>query len=108
MQDESYIRITLELAQKRRGNIGADPLAGALIVNSGKIFSASFKESNEGVNCCLTAIRNTKRNLQNSTIYTNIEPGSNQTENLTEEIFITGISQIVIGCYDAGFAGDED
>ena len=86
MQDASYIKIALELAAKGRGIVGAAPLAGVLIVNKEKIISASFNGKESTSNCWLSAIRDSKKEIEGSTLYTNIEPGVKESRLLLDEI----------------------
>lgn len=45
MSHDSFIRRTLELAEKGRGKTGTNPMVGAVLVRDGKIIAEGFHEA---------------------------------------------------------------
>jgi len=105
LQDESYIKIALELAKKGRGIIGSSPLAGVIIVKGRKILSASFNGKKPGSDCFLDAIKEAKDSLEGATLYSNIEPPCWQDnfQELSNLIIDSKIKRIVVGNYNPAY-----
>ena len=74
MHDESYIQIALELAKKGKGFVSPKPLVGALLVKNNKIIGAAYRSSPTDENTELIALKNAKEPVQDSVLYTNLEP----------------------------------
>ena len=100
MHDESYIQIAIELAKKGNGFVSPKPLVGALVVKNDKIIGASFKNSPEDECASVCAIKNSKGSVENSILYTNIEPTlfCEEEKAYIDYIINSKIKKVVIGC----------
>ena len=106
MNDESYIQIALELAKKGKGNVSPQALVGALVVKNNKIIGAAYRSSSIDEGPEIGAIKNSKEPVENSTLYTNLEPcifndnDSENTplqENCVDFIIESKIKRVIIG-----------
>lgn len=102
MNDESYIRLTIELAKKGIGKVSPNPLVGCVIVKDEKIIGAGFHEKFGGNHAEINALNSTKDNLEGSTLYVNLEPCSHygKTPPCVDKIIEKKIRRVVIGTLD--------
>lgn len=102
MTDESYIRLTLELARKGKGKVSPNPLVGAVIVKNNKIIGVGYHEYFGGPHAEINAINNAKEDLEGATLYVNLEPCSHfgKTPPCADEIIKRKFKKVVIGTYD--------
>ena len=102
MNDESYIKLTLELAKKGIGNVSPNPLVGAVIIKNEKIIGAGFHEKFGSNHAEVNAILNAKESVEGSTLYVNLEPCSHfgKTPPCVNKIIESKIKRVVIGSLD--------
>jgi len=102
LTDESYIRLTLELARKGKGRVSPNPLVGAVIVKNGKIIGVGYHEYFGGPHAEINAINNVKEDLEGAELYVNLEPCSHfgKTPPCVDEIIKRKFKRVVIGTYD--------
>jgi diaminohydroxyphosphoribosylaminopyrimidine deaminase / 5-amino-6-(5-phosphoribosylamino)uracil reductase len=102
LTDESYIKITLELAKKGMGKVSPNPLVGCIIIKNDRIIGAGYHQGFGGKHAEINAIESAKENLEGSTIYVNLEPCSHQgkTPPCVEKIIENKIGKVVIGTMD--------
>ena len=100
MLDESYIQITLELAKKGKGIVSPRPLVGAILVKNNKIISAAYRSSPHEESTVIIAIKNSKESIEDSVLYTNIEPCTQCENDLAgiDLLLQSKIKKVVIGC----------
>ena len=76
---EKYMRLAIEEAKKGEGFVNPNPLVGAIIVKDNKILGIGhhkkYGENHAEINAILDA-KNKNNNIENSTIYVNLEPCS--------------------------------
>ena len=102
MDDSFFIRRTLKLAEKGRGNVSPNPMVGSIIVKNGGIISEGFHEKYGENHAEVNAVNNANDNLKDSTLYVNLEPCSHygKTPPCVDTIIKAGISRVVIGDVD--------
>jgi diaminohydroxyphosphoribosylaminopyrimidine deaminase/5-amino-6-(5-phosphoribosylamino)uracil reductase len=102
LTDESYIKLTLELARKGRGNVSPNPMVGAVLVKDDKIIGAGYHEYFGGNHAEVNAISNSRTQLDGATLYVNLEPCSHfgKTPPCVDTIIQNKISRVVIGTLD--------
>ncbi len=102
MTDESYIKLTLEIAKKGIGNVSPNPLVGSVIVKETKIVSAGYHERFGQAHAEINAINNAHESLKGTTLYVNLEPCSHhgKTPPCVDAIIKSGIKRVVIGTLD--------
>lgn len=103
---EKYMRLAIEEAKKGEGFVNPNPLVGAVIVKDDKIlgigYHKKYGENHAEVNAILDA-KNKNNNIENSTIYVNLEPCSHygKTPPCTDAIIKNKIKRVVVGCLDS-------
>jgi diaminohydroxyphosphoribosylaminopyrimidine deaminase/5-amino-6-(5-phosphoribosylamino)uracil reductase len=102
LNDESYIKLALELAKKGKGKVSPNPLVGCVIVKDNTILSAGYHEFYGGPHAEANAINNAKCDLAGSTLYVNLEPCAHygKTPPCVDKIIENKISRVVIGTLD--------
>jgi diaminohydroxyphosphoribosylaminopyrimidine deaminase/5-amino-6-(5-phosphoribosylamino)uracil reductase len=101
--DDSYIKLTLELAAKGKGRVSPNPLVGCVIVKNHQIIGAGYHEFFGGPHAEINALRNPREDVKGATLYVNLEPCSHfgKTPPCTDAIINAGISRVVIGTLDS-------
>lgn len=103
---EKYMRLAIEEAKKGEGFVNPNPLVGAVIVKNDKIlgigYHKKYGENHAEVNAILDA-KNKNNNIENSTIYVNLEPCSHygKTPPCADAIIKNKIKRVVVGCLDS-------
>jgi len=102
LTDESYIKLTLEIAKKGKGKVSPNPLVGAVLVKDDKIIGAGFHKFFGGNHAEIEAINNSKQPVEDSTLYINLEPCSHygKTPPCVNSIIQHRIKKVVIGTLD--------
>ena len=102
MTDESYIRLTIEIAKKGAGSVSPNPLVGAVVVKNERIIGAGFHEKFGGKHAEINAIEKAKENIEGATLYVNLEPCSHygKTPPCVDRIIAEKIKRVVIGTLD--------
>ena len=102
MNDETYIKLCIELAKRAYGYVSPNPLVGCVIIKNNKIIGAGFHQKYGDNHAEVNAINSAKESLNNSTLYVNLEPCNHfgNTPPCTERIIKSGIKRVVIGTID--------
>ncbi len=102
MNDESYIKLAIELAKKGIGKVSPNPLVGCVIVKNNRIIGAGYHEKFGGNHAEINAINNAKENLEGAALYVNLEPCSHhgKTPPCVDQIIEKKISRVVVGTLD--------
>ncbi len=103
MNDETYIKLCIELAKRAVGFVSPNPLVGCVIVKNNKIIGAGFHQKYGDNHAEVNAINSAKESLYNSTLYVNLEPCAHygNTPPCAEQIIKSGIKKVVIGTIDS-------
>lgn len=103
---EKYMRLAIEEAKKGEGFVNPNPLVGAVIVKDGKILGTGYHkkygENHAEINAILDA-KKKNNNIENATIYINLEPCSHygKTPPCADAIIKNKFKKAVIGCLDS-------
>lgn len=103
---EKYMRLAIEEAKKGEGFANPNPLVGAVIVKKNKIlgigYHKKYGENHAEINAILNA-KKKKNNIENATIYVNLEPCSHygKTPPCADAIIKNKFKRVVIGCLDS-------
>lgn len=102
MTDESYIKLTLEIAKKGIGYVSPNPLVGCVIVKNNRIIGAGYHEKYGGNHAEINALKNCSENASGSTLYVNLEPCSHygKTPPCADVIIEKKIKRVVVGTLD--------
>lgn len=102
LTDESYIKLSLEIAKKGTGKVSPNPLVGCVIIKNDRIIGAGFHEHFGGNHAEINAIENATEEIEGSTLYVNLEPCSHfgKTPPCVDKIIEKKIKRVVIGTMD--------
>ena len=105
LNDETYLRRTLQLANLGKGNVAPNPLVGSVIVYNGKIIGEGYHQKYGEHHAEVNAINSVKNKtlLSKSTLYVNLEPCAHfgKTPPCSNLIIEHKIPRVVIGCIDS-------
>ena len=90
------MRLALNLASQRIGFTGTNPSVGCVIVKNNEIISIGQTSDNGRPHAEINAIKNTRKNLKNSSIYISLEPCSHygKTPPCTKAIIKSKIKKV--------------
>jgi len=102
LTDESYIKLTLEIAKKGIGLVSPNPLVGCIIVKDNRIIGAGFHQKFGQNHAEINAIENATEVVEGSTLYVNLEPCVHygKTPPCVDKIIEKKIKRVVIGTLD--------
>jgi diaminohydroxyphosphoribosylaminopyrimidine deaminase/5-amino-6-(5-phosphoribosylamino)uracil reductase len=102
MDDQSYIRRTLELAEKGRALTSPGAMVGAVIVKDGQIISEGFYTYDGIRHAEVVALDQAGNEARGATVYTNLEPCSHQgrTPPCAKALIDAGITRVVTSMTD--------
>lgn len=102
LSDESYIQLAIEIAKKGMGSVSPNPLVGCVILKNDKIIGAGYHEKFGKNHAEINAINSSIENLEDSTLYVNLEPCSHfgKTPPCVDKIIEKKIKRVVIGTRD--------
>lgn len=102
MTDESYIKLTLEIAKKGIGSVSPNPLVGAVLVKEGKIIGAGYHQKYGEAHAEINAINSASESVEGATLFVNLEPCSHfgKTPPCVDALLESKIKKVVIGTLD--------
>ncbi|MFA6979971.1 MAG: bifunctional diaminohydroxyphosphoribosylaminopyrimidine deaminase/5-amino-6-(5-phosphoribosylamino)uracil reductase RibD [Ignavibacteriaceae bacterium] len=102
MTDESYIKLTLEIAKKGIGFVSPNPLVGAVLVKEGKIIGAGYHQKYGEAHAEVNAINSASESVEGATLFVNLEPCSHfgKTPPCVDALLESKIKKVVIGTLD--------
>lgn len=102
LNDEAYIKLTIELAKKGEGFVSPNPLVGAVIVKDNKILGVGYHAKYGENHAEINALNACKESTEGATMYVNLEPCSHygKTPPCVNAIINSGIKKVVIGTLD--------
>ena len=102
MDDETYIRRTLELAQNGRGLTSPGAMVGAVIVKDGRIVGEGFYTYDGIHHAEVIALGQAGDAARGATVYTNLEPCSHQgrTPPCAQALIEAGVAKVVTAMMD--------
>jgi diaminohydroxyphosphoribosylaminopyrimidine deaminase/5-amino-6-(5-phosphoribosylamino)uracil reductase len=102
MNDEYYMQIALDLAQKGTGFVNPNPLVGAIIVKNGAIIGRGYHKTFGGPHAEVFALEQAAEEADGGTMYVTLEPCCHQgkTPSCTRRIVAAGIRCVIVACRD--------
>lgn len=102
LNDESYIKLAIEIAKKGLGSVSPNPLVGCVIIKNERIIGAGFHEKFGGNHAEVNAIESAIEDVEGATLYINLEPCTHQgkTPPCVDKIIEKRIKRVVIGTLD--------
>lgn len=102
MNDENYMQLALDLAQKGIGKVNPNPMVGAIIVKNNEIIGQGFHEQYGGLHAERNALANCISTPTGATMYVTLEPCCHygKTPPCTDAIIKSNIAKVIIGTLD--------
>ena len=102
MDDEHFMRMALDLAQKGQGFTSPNPMVGAVIVKEGKIVGEGYHKAAGTAHAEINAIDDAGPLAKDAILYVNLEPCNHtgRTPPCTEKILASGIKRVVVAMKD--------
>jgi len=102
MDDQKYMKMALELAQKGRGFTSPNPMVGAVIVKDGAVISTGYHRKAGEDHAEADAIKQAGEGAKGATLYVNLEPCNHvgRTPPCSQRILAAGIKRVVSAMKD--------
>ena len=100
--DESFMRLALSLAKKRKGYTHPNPTVGAVVVKNGKILGLGYHERAGMPHAEVVALNQAGKEAKGSTLYVTLEPCTHygRTPPCTNAIIESGVKRVVVATED--------
>lgn len=100
--DQDYMRMALELAEKGRGWASPNPMVGSVIVKDGRIIGRGYHARCGDLHAERSALANCTESAEGATIYVTLEPCCHHGRQppCTDAIIEAGIKRVVMGSGD--------
>ena len=102
MDDEYFMKMALDLAQKGQGYTSPNPMVGAVVVKDGKVEGQGYHQSIGLAHAEVNAIEDGGSQTKGATLYVNLEPCNHtgRTPPCTRKILEAGIKRVVVAMED--------
>jgi diaminohydroxyphosphoribosylaminopyrimidine deaminase/5-amino-6-(5-phosphoribosylamino)uracil reductase len=102
MDDEYFMKMALDLAQKGRGYTSPNPMVGAVVVKDGKVKGKGYHQAIGLAHAEVNAIEDAGARARGATLYVNLEPCNHtgRTPPCTLKILEAGIKRVVVAMED--------
>lgn len=102
MDDEHYMKMALELAEKGRGCTSPNPMVGAVVVKDGTVAGKGWHKAAGLAHAEVNALEDAGESCRDATLYVTLEPCNHygRTPPCTERILSAGIKRVVIAAED--------
>lgn len=101
-EDERFMRLALELAEKGKGLTSPNPCVGTVIVKDGKVIGKGYHRKAGMPHAEIYALRQAGKNARGATLYVTLEPCRHygRTPPCADAIISSGIKRIVAAMKD--------
>ncbi len=101
-EDEKYMKLALDLAEKGGGQVNPNPMVGAVIVKGGEVIASGYHAAFGQDHAEAMALKSTGQDLFGATMYVTLEPCSHhgKTPPCTKAIIKSSLSKVVIATLD--------
>lgn len=102
MDDRSYMKQALALAEKGRGWTSPNPMVGAVLVKDGRVVGRGYHQRAGGPHAEVNAIDHAGERARGTTLYVTLEPCNHfgRTPPCTHKILDAGIRRVVVAMAD--------
>ena len=102
MNDEHFMQMALDLAQKGQGFTSPNPMVGAVVVKDGQVVGCGYHHAAGKPHAEVNAIDDAGDAAAGATIYVNLEPCNHtgRTPPCTHKIIRSGIQRVVVAMQD--------
>src|ERR1017187_2223686 len=100
--DESWMRQTIELAERGRGRVEPNPLVGAVIVRDGKVVGAGWHQKYGHAHAEVNALAQAGDSARGATLFVTLEPCCHhgKTPPCTDAVIRAGVGRVVAALED--------
>ena len=100
--DEEYMRLAVNLAEKGAGFVNPNPMVGAVIVKDDRIIGQGFHAEYGRPHAEINALASCAESPIDATMYVTLEPCCHygKTPPCTQTVIASGIKKVIIGCLD--------
>ncbi len=101
-RDSMYMQKCLDLAERGRGRVEANPMVGCIVVNGGRIVGKGWHREFGQAHAEIHCLRNAGEKARGGVLYVSLEPCDHygKTPPCTSAIIDAGIRRVVIGMRD--------
>ena len=102
MEDTSYMRLAIDLAERGRGWTSPNPVVGAVLVRDGEIIGQGWHARWGDLHAERSALKNCSQSPAGATMYVTLEPCCHQGKQppCCDAILQAGIRRVVVGATD--------
>ena len=102
MDDEYFMKMAIDLAQKGQGYTSPNPMVGAVVVKDGKVEGRGYHQAVGLAHAEVNAIEDAGSQTTGATLYVNLEPCNHtgRTPPCTRKILEAGIKRVVVAMED--------
>jgi diaminohydroxyphosphoribosylaminopyrimidine deaminase/5-amino-6-(5-phosphoribosylamino)uracil reductase len=100
--DEKFMQLALQLAQRSRGRVEPNPIVGAVLVRDGRIIGKGYHRLFGGPHAEINALDDCQEPTSGATMYVSLEPccHQGQTPPCTKALIAASLSRIVVATKD--------
>ncbi|MUG22744.1 bifunctional diaminohydroxyphosphoribosylaminopyrimidine deaminase/5-amino-6-(5-phosphoribosylamino)uracil reductase RibD [Paenibacillus macerans] len=102
IDDEYYMGLALDMAERAQGQTGVNPVVGAVVVKDGALVGLGTHLERGTPHAEVHALNMAGANAKGSTVYVSLEPCSHYglTPPCAERLITEGVKRVVIACED--------
>lgn len=102
LNDEYYMRLALQLAEKARGQTGINPIVGCVLVKDGRIVGLGSHLQRGSHHAEVHALQMAGKEAEGSTAYVTLEPCSHfgRTPPCADRLIAEKVARVVVACAD--------
>lgn len=102
LNDESYMRLALQMAAQAQGQTGINPVVGCVIVKDGRIVGMGAHLQRGSHHAEINALHMAGAEAEGSTVYVTLEPCSihGRTPPCAERLVLERVKRVVVACVD--------
>lgn len=102
MDDEYYMSLALDMAEKALGQTGSNPVVGAVVVKNGAIIGIGSHLKQGSAHAEVHALNMAGEEAKGSTVYVTLEPCSHHglTPPCSDRLLHEQVSRVVVACED--------
>lgn len=102
LDDEYYMRLALQMAEKTAGQTGINPMVGCVIVKNGRIVGLGAHLQRGSHHAEIHALQMAGAEAEGSTVYVTLEPCSHygRTPPCSDRLIEEKVSRVVVACAD--------
>jgi diaminohydroxyphosphoribosylaminopyrimidine deaminase / 5-amino-6-(5-phosphoribosylamino)uracil reductase len=102
LNDESYMRLALQMAAQAQGQTGINPVVGCVIVKDGRIVGMGAHLQRGSHHAEINALHMAGSDAEGSTVYVTLEPCSihGRTPPCSERLVTEHVKRVVVACVD--------